>query len=697
MTADVSATMEAAVHHYGAGNLERAEQMYRLVLETEPDHPAALHSLGVVAYQAGRYDEAVELIGRAITVNPKIPEFYNSIGVAFESLGKFEQAIGAYQQAISLKPDYAEAYHNMAIVLQSQGNYACAAEKCGCAISLKPDYARAYNTMGFVLQMQGDIAGAAENYRKAIHFKPDFAEAYNHLGVVLSKQENFDEAIDSYRRALAIIPDYAEVYNNLSIALKARGRLDEAIEHCRQALALEPEFAEAHFNLGNAMKDQGRYDEAMENYRHALKIDPDYAEVYSNLAIALNELGRYEEATGNCERAIRLKCDYAEAYNNFGIILRNRGQFAEAIMNYKKAIQLEPQFHEAYYNLGNSLKELGRCDDAIKNYQRAMKIKPDYAQAHWNLSHAFLLSGDLARGWEGYEWRRNPELDILTYPHQHDKPRWDGSAFAGRRLLVHCEQGLGDSLQFARYLPMLKARGGTVIFEAWKPLHGILHDFEGIDELLELSFAKKTDADFDFYVSLMDLPGIFGTTLDTIPAEVPYIHADPEKVRHWQDRLSDDCFKIGIVWAGSTAHGNDQNRSCPIELFAPLAAIDGVRLYGLQKGPAASHLDRLSQVMTIENFSEDMDDFADTAGLIENLDLIISVDTAPAHLAGAMARPTWILLPFAPDWRWMLERRDSPWYPTMRLFRQKKWGDWRGVFEDAAEELRMLVGSRDRT
>ncbi len=695
VSVDVPATLQAAAQQYGTGNIELAERMFRMALEAQPDHPLALHSLGVVACQAGRYDEAVGLISRAITANPGIPEFYNSLGVAYEGLGKSEHAIGAYLQAVSIKPDYVEAYHNMAIALQSKGDYTSAARKCAVAISLKPDYAKAYNTMGFILQMQDDYTGAGDNYRKAIHFDPNFAEAYNHLGVVLSKQENFEEAINNYRRALTIIPDYAEVYNNLSIALKATGRFDEAIEHCRRALTLEPQFAEAYFNMGNTMKDQGRHEEAIDNYRRALEINPDYAEVYSNLAIALNELDRYEEATENCQQAIRLKCDYAEAYNNLGIILRNQERFAEAIEHYEQAIHLEPQFHEAYYNLGNCFKELGRCEDAISNYEKAILIKPDYAQAHWNLSHAFLLSGDLERGWKEYQWRRNPELSILTYPHQHDKPRWDGSTFTGKRLLVHCEQGLGDSLQFARYLPMVKARGGTVIFEAWKPLHGILCDFEGIDELLELSFTNKTDADFDFHVSLMDLPGIFDTTPDTIPNEVPYIHADPEKVRCRQNRLCCDGFKIAIVWAGSPAHGNDKNRSCPLELFESLAAIDGVRLYSLQKGAAVSQLDRLAGQMKIENFSDELGDFADTAALIANMDLIISVDTAPAHLAGAMARPTWVLLPFAPDWRWMLDRSDSPWYPTMRLFRQKQWGNWHGVFKEITEELRSVTQNRN--
>lgn len=589
----------------------------------------------------------------------------------------------------------AEAYNNLAITLQAQGRYDEAIDQCRRAISVASDYADAYNTMGFALQMQGELDRAKEAYSRAIQLKPAFAEAYNHLGVVLSKQDWHDEAVRSYRQALRINPDYAEVHNNLSIALKGLGELDAAIESCRQALILDPNFTEAYFNLASAMRDLGRTDESLANYGHALRINPDYAEAYNNRAILLNELGRCDEAMDDYERAINLKPDYAEAYNNLGIVLRNRGRLTEATANYRRALQLEPQFHDAHYNLGNVLKEQGHCDDSIESYDRAIRIKPGYAQAHWNRSHAFLLSGDLQKGLEGYEWRRSPELEIFTYPHRHEQPRWDGSDFAGKRLLVYCEQGLGDSLQFMRYLPMVRARGGIVIFEAWKPLHGLLHDSADIDELVELSFEKKTDVDFDLQISLMDLPAVFGTTLETIPAEVPYIHPDPEKVSFWQDGLNDDKFKVGIVWAGSPSHGDDHNRSCSLELFAPLSRIDGVKLYGLQKGPAAAQSEKLSLVTEIENLSDDLHDFSDTAAVIESLNLIISVDTAPAHLAGAMAKPIWTLLPFAPDWRWMLDRTDSPWYPTMHLFRQGKWGDWDAVFERVAEEIHTLAGKRN--
>ena len=589
----IAETMENAVKHHQSGHFRQAERLYQLVLQSNPNHPNALHLLGVIAHQGGKHDVALDLIGKAIKNNPQIPQFHNTLGLVFEALGEFEGAFAAHQQAISIKPDYAEAYHNMAVILQSQGQYAAAVVKCRHAISFRPDYAEAYHTMAFSLEKQEQYAKAIENYRQAIRLKPDFAEAYNHLGVILN--------------------------------------------------------------------DQGRSFGAIENYRRALQLDPEYAEVYNNLGTALKE----------------------------------QEQFAEAIVNFEQAIRLEPTFAEAYYNLANSLQDEERCDEAIENYKRAIQLNPDYAKAHWNLAHAFLLTGRLGEGWEKYQWRRNPDLKLILYPHHFEQPYWDGSPFVGKRLFVHYEQGLGDNMQFVRYLPMVKARGGTVIFEARMPLYGLLQGFPGIDELIEAApDGSPPTVTFDFHTSPLDMPRIFGTTLETIPADVPYFYADPAKTKYWRDSLAGDNFKVGIVWSGDPSCGNNNSRSCPLEHFAVLAGIDGVRLYGLQKGKANDQVEEIAGKMAIPilsgNLGADFEDFTDTAAVIENLDLLISVDTSVLHLAGAMGKPAWALLPFAPEWQWMLNRHDSPWYPTMRLFRQKKWGQWIPVFQRVAEELRIV-------
>jgi len=586
---NVTGTMEVAVQHHKAGRLQQAEKLYNLVLQSVPDHPVVLHSLGTIAYQKGQHNIAVELISKAIASNRQVPQFYNSIGVVFVALGKLEKAVGAYKQAISLKPDYTEAY------------------------------------------------------------------------------------------------------NNLALALSIQGRFTEAIANLKQAIQLSPESVEPYYNLANLLQQQDKYPEAIENYKQAIQLKPDFAEAYSNLGNALKDHGQCAEAVKSYRQAIRLKPDCAEIYYNMGNALKNQAQHEEAIESYNQAIRLDPEYAEAYCNLGVAQRELGQYDKAIKNYEHAIQLKPKFVEAHWNRSLILLLRGQFAEGWKEYEWRRNTDLRVTAYPNRDKIPRWDGSSFAGKRLFVHYEQGLGDNIQFLRYLPMVKSRGGSVIYEAKKPLLGLLGDFEGIDELKEATFDGKPAVKFDYHIPLLSLPRIFGTTLKTIPADVPYLTANPAKVKHWRQRLVQTDFKVGLVWAGKPSHGNDYNRSCALDHFAPLAGIDGVKLYGLQKGQAAEQAEKLGQRIPVINFGNEFKDFTDTAGMIENLDLVISVDTSVAHLAGAMAKAVWVVLPFVPEWRWMLEREDSPWYPTMRLFRQEKPGDWDGVFQCIAKQLQILM------
>jgi tetratricopeptide (TPR) repeat protein len=442
-----------------------------------------------------------------------------------------------------------------------------------------------------------------------------------------------------------------------------------------------------------AMQSDGRYVEAVENYKRALRIEPNNAETYNSLGIALRALERLDEAVESYRKAVDLEPDFCGAYNNLGIALNAQGHWPEAMASYRRALDLEPGLAEVYYNFANCLRDQCRLPEAIENYRKAIELRPGYADAKWNLSHALLVTGRFEEGWKESDWWRC-DGDAVVYPHIADKPWWDGSGLTGRRLLVHFERGLGDNIHFLRYLPMAKARRGTVIFEANKTLYNLLKGFEGIDELVEVSADRESVVEFDFQTSLLGLPRIFGTTLETIPANVPYLKADTAMARYWADRFSHEYFNIGVVWSGDPRHGNDRNRSCGLEYFISLANVPGVKLYGLQKGAAAFEVEQLVGEMEITNFGEYLGDLADTAAVIENLDLVISVDTAALHLAGAMGKPVWGLLPFVPDWRWMLEREDSPWYPTMRLFRQKSPGDWLEVFIRVEAQLRKLLSER---
>lgn len=541
-------------------------------------------------------------------------------------------------------------------------------------------------------KQQYDIA--LEWVSKAIdkdRFVPEF---HNTFGIILEVLGKYDEAIISYQQAVSLKPNYAEAYHNMAVALQSQGHYATAVERCKQAVMLKPDYSQAYNTMAFSLEKQHLYDEAIDNYKQALLLDPDFVEAYNHLGVVLNEQSRFTEAIDNFRNALKRDPDYAEVYNNMGIALKEQEEFSEAIANFEKTLQLDPNFAEAYYNLGNSLRDGGRCVEAINNYRKAIGLKPDYAQAHWNFSLALLLNGNYSEGWKGYKWRRNADLKVLTNYHCTGKPRWDGSSFDSERLLVHYEQGLGDNIQFVRYLPMIKARGGTVIFETLKPLIGLLRGFPGVDELVEYIPNRKLQLEYDVYSSLLDMPYIFKTTIDTIPSQVPYIYADSSKAEYWRDKLSGPELKVGIVWAGSPEHGNDRYRSCSLKNFASLGEIDGVQLYGLQKGLAAGQMDEYAEMVSIINISKYFNDFTDTAAVIENLDLVISVDTSVLHLSGAMGQSTWALLPFAPEWRWMLNRSDSPWYPTMKLFRQSNWNDWDSVFRSVTEELKMMVSNR---
>jgi len=512
------------------------------------------------------------------------------------------------------------------------------------------------------------------------------------LAVQHHQAGRLQQAEQLYNLALQSNPNHAFILHSLAMVAYQTGRYDAALTLAAEAVANNSQVPQFHNTLGLVLEALGRFDQAIEAYEQAVSLKPDYAEVYNNMGIALQAQGKYAAAAEKCRQALSLSPGYAQAYNTMGFSLQKQGKLAEAVESYRMAVRFAPNFAEAYNHMGVVLSALGRHEEAIESYGRAVQIEPDYAQAHWNRSLVLLLTGKLAEGWKDYQWRKHPDLGMMTYPHRHEVPQWDGSSFVGKRLLVHYEQGYGDAIQFVRYLPMVKARGGTVILEVGKPLIALLHHFPGVDELVEASRDLKPAVKFDLCVSLMDLPALFETTLDTIPADVPYIFADSTKAGYWRSKLAGPTFKVGIVWSGSPAYERNTIRSCRLEHFAPLAAIEGVKLFSLQKGTGTEQLEKpAGGISVVTDTANELRDFTDTAALIENLDLIVSVDTSVLHLAGAMGRPVWAILCAAPAWQWMLDRSDSPWYPTMTLFRQKELGRWDDVLRSAAEKLKELV------
>ncbi|MHC4062077.1 MAG: tetratricopeptide repeat protein, partial [Planctomycetota bacterium] len=436
------------------------------------------------------------------------------------------------------------------------------------------------------------------------------------------------QAEQLYQLILRSCPGHPFTLHSLGMIAYQTARYDTALNLVAEAIENDPKVPQFHNTLGVIFEALQNFDQAIDAYRQAISLKPDYAEAYNNMAIALQAQGKYDAAIQKCAEAIALAPDYAHAHNTMGFALEKQGRFDQAIESYTQAVRFAPDFAEAYNHLGVVLNAQRRYEQAIENYRMAIEFAPDYAEAHWNLSLALLLTGRLVEGWRQYQWRRNPELALLTYPHQLDVPRWDGSTFAGKRLLVHYEQGYGDTIQFVRYLPMVKARGGTVILEARRPLTALLRGFPGIDELVEASPHTRPAVKFDLCASLMDLPALFNTTLDTIPADVPYLSADSVRAACWKTRLTGPDFKVGIVWSGSPTYERNNTRSCTLRDFAPLASLDGIKLYSLQKGPPAAQLKDLTTQVPVANLAQHFNDFSDTAAAIENLDLIISVDTS---------------------------------------------------------------------
>lgn len=427
-----------------------------------------------------------------------------------------------------------------------------------------------------------------------------------------------------------------------------------------------------HLAQGLTLEHLDRHTEALACYGQALRLKPDDA-----------------EALACYRRALERMTDAAEGLNDLAIALSEWDQTSQALACFQRAIELSPHFAQAYNNQGLLLKHMGCIEEAITSYRKAVELAPEYANAQWNLALALLLIGQFLEGWQRFDWRHRANLDAILQS-QRDRPAtWHGGPFPGRRLLIRYEQGMGDCLQMVRFLPRVKAWGGEIALETPRSLMRLLSRLEGVDQVVEASPDGIPATAFDLDAFLMDLPGIFGTTLDTIPAAIPYVSADPRQALIWGQRLSGGDLKIGIVWAGSPRHTNDRNRSCPLHLFGTLMETPGVRFFSLQQGPARSQLAQ-HRDWPIADLADDLDDWADTAAVVENLDLVISVDTAVLHLAGAMGKKAWAILPFVPDWRWMLARTDSPWYPSMTLFRQDRAGNWNWVFEQVKSQLAAL-------
>jgi len=505
--------------------------------------------------------------------------------------------------------------------------------------------------------------------------------------VQLHQQGRLDQAEHHYKGILAAQPNHFGAKHLLGVLRYQQGRNQEALDHISAALKQNPNSAAALSNFGLVLAKLGRPADALASYDKALWLKPDYAEALNNRGNALRDLNRPAEALASYDKALALKPDYVDALCNRGNALRDLNRPADALASYDKALALKPDYVEALCNRGNALVDLKRPADALASYDKALALKPDYAEAYWNQSLCLLLMGHFEQGWRQYEWRwKRGEWIARSYP----QPLWLGEEdIAGKRLFIHWEQGLGDTIQFCRYAKQMEARGSKVVMSVQQPLCGLLKQISATIRIID---QNETPTGFDYHCPLLSLPLALGTTLETILAEPQYLRTDEGLRTAWSTRLPPKTKpRIGVVWSGTTVHKNDHNRSIELEQFLPILSTDADWIC-LQKDIREKDVAALRQDGRIAFFGDDLRDFSDTAALLDLMDLVVTIDTSVAHLAGAMGKPVWILLPHNPDWRWLLDRHDSPWYPSARLFRQQQIGNWAQVIDQVKSELCSAAG-----
>lgn len=540
----------------------------------------------------------------------------------------------------------------------------------------------AMHLLGIVVYQSGNAESGAELIRAAIKINPSEAIYYSNLGNILEDLHRHNEAQTNYLHAIALQPQYADAHYNLGLSYYRQGHLQSSIDCFRSALTCNQKLPAAWNNLGVALMELKNYPAAELSLKMAIQLSPDYTEALLNLGNLLQKTGKHAEARIHVEKALRLKPDYAEAWNTLGVIFDNL-DLPDAIACFREALQYKPIYPEAISNLGRTLSLVGAGEEGIALLRKAISLKPDFADAHWNLAFALLLHGQYLEGWREHEWRW--KMKNLRSPKRNfSQPLWQGENLKGKRLLLHAEQGFGDAIQFSRFIPMAETSEATIILEVREPVRRLMTGIPGVSQIV--SYGDPLP-DFDAHCPLMSLPLVFGTMLDNIP---PPLEFPSLAVSLSQAKTSDTGpLKVGLVWAGNPEHGLDRRRSIPLKALLPLKDISGVSYFCAFKGPAATQTPELD--FQISDLCSEAKDFFDTAKEIAKLDLVISVDTAVAHLAATLGKPVWLLISHTPDWRWLSGREDSPWYPSMRIFRQRSLGDWNSLIMQVAQELSALA------
>ncbi|HEY2177623.1 MAG TPA: tetratricopeptide repeat protein [Caulobacteraceae bacterium] len=598
-------------------------------------------------------------------------------GLAAHQSGRLQEAEAAYRQVLAREPAHPDSLHLLGVLAHQTGHSEAAAELISQAVGKARRRAEFHCNLGLVLNSLGRPGEAEAALKAALRLKPDYPDALNSLGIAQAALGRQAAAEASYRKAIRLQPRFADALNNLGLTQAALGRPADAEASYRRALGIDPRLDAAHGNLANALRALRRPDEAEASYREALRLNPKSWDALNNLGVLLGELGRLAEAELCLAEAVRLRPDQPGSRRNLGAVLTRLSRSHEAEPLLRETVAMAPADADAHFNLGAALHDLRRMDEAVASYRQALRLDPDHGEVHGNLAYALLLQGEFEEGWREHEWRWRTR-HMAGGERNLAAPRWNGEPLDGRTLLLHAEQGLGDTLQFCRYAP-LPAAGGRVVLEVQAPLKRLMTSLTGVAEVVARGEPLPA---FDVHAPLLSLPHVMGTTLASVPAQIPYLSADPAATDAWRERLAGlERLKAGLVWAGEPKIGYpelaavDRRRSMALATLAPLFEVRGVSFVSLQKGAAGAQ----AAGTPVNDFTAGIEDFADTAALVAGLDLVISVDTSVAHLAGAMGKRVWLLNRFDTCWRWLERGEDSPWYPSLRQFRQSAPDDWAGV------------------
>jgi len=675
-----SALLNAALNAHKSGKLQEAASLYRQILAAEPQHADALHLLGVLALQLGKPELAGDLISRAIAVRPGVTAFHNNLGNALKARGDLAAAEKSYRKALALDSRNADASLNLGVLMEEQRRFDDARSAYDRALQHAPNLVAAQIGLGNVLAALGDAERALEVLKKAVSAAPQHAPAHTAYANALMHLGRRDEAKAGFVRALALDPDSPDAHFNLgNWYLKGR-EFVPAVDHLKHSLALKPGQPDALNNLGLALAELTELEPAKENFLRAIALDPAYADAHFNLGNLLAGENLHPQAIECFDRAIALQPDLARTFHNRGASQEKLGLLEAAESSYRAAIAADPAYRDVLSNLGLLLTVRGNAE-GIEILEQILAREPGSVEAHWNLGIARLRRGEYLRGWPDYEWRW--EREKFTSPRRaFAQPQWHGEPLAAETILLHAEQGFGDTLQFVRYAPLVARRGGRVVLEVQPALVRLLARVSGVADCIAKGGSLP---DFAWHCPLMSLPCAFATTLETIPP-VAYPGEPPPAP------TTGGVLRVGLVWAGNPRHPLDALRSIPLAELLPLAQLEGIAFASLQVGAASAQAalwpDGLAEPL------KQAKDFADSAAVVEGIDLVITIDSAVAHLAGTLRRPVWILQSPVPDWRWGLNGETTPWYPTARQFRRASSEPWRAVIDRVGAALVALRDAR---